>query len=121
MPRPIARGTASNKSAIEWVRERMADPANREEIDALMTEMSVEQDLLALREERGLTQGQLAQRVGVSQPVIARLEGGRIKNVELRTLTRLAAALGARVKITFEKDEQAAAAKHKARRKRRAA
>jgi hypothetical protein len=38
----------------------------------------------------------------VSQPYIAKLESGRVKNLELRTLVRYAAALGGRVRITIE-------------------
>lgn len=85
-----------------------ADPAHRADIDALMTEMNVEQNLIALRTERGLTQVQLAELLGVTQSTIARLESDEAKNVELKTLVRVAAALGARVKITFERYDRAA-------------
>lgn len=68
-----------------------------------MTEMDVEQDLIALRKERGLTQVQLAERSGLTQSTISKIESGKVSNLELRTLVRIAAALGARVKITFEK------------------
>ena len=50
----------------------------------------------------GLTQTQLAKRLGVSQPVLARMEAGHIKNLQLKTLVRTAAALGARVRIDIE-------------------
>ena len=54
------------------------------------------------------------ERVALTQPAIARLEGGEVKNVELKTLVKVAAALGARVKITFEKyDQEATVAKGK--------
>ncbi|HEY8530883.1 MAG TPA: helix-turn-helix transcriptional regulator [Limnochorda sp.] len=51
------------------------------------------QRLQALRVQRGLTQVQLAQRAGVSQTVIARLEAGK-RSGRLETWVRLAAALG---------------------------
>lgn len=120
-PRSRAATSAQGRSAMEWARDRMQDPVHRADIDALMTEMNLEQDLIALRESQGLTQVQLAEAVGVSQPVIARIEGGKARNIELRTLVKLAAALGERVTIKFEKYDQAAAAKPKARRKRQAA
>ena len=61
--------------------------------------------LAMLRQERGLTQQQLAEASGLSQPMLARYEKGQIPTVP--TLQRLAAALDARVllspdAITFE-------------------
>jgi DNA-binding XRE family transcriptional regulator len=55
--------------------------------------------LAALRTQRGLTQAQLAERLGVSQPHIAKLEAGRAKNIELHTLCRWATALRAKVTV----------------------
>jgi DNA-binding XRE family transcriptional regulator len=94
---------ALTMSTMEWADARANDPAHRDAIAALMTELDLEQDLAALREERGLTQVQLAGRAGVSQGTISKLESGKMKNLELRTIVQIAAALGARVKIAFEK------------------
>lgn len=44
------------------------------QVDALLTEMRIEQALAALRAQRGVSQRQLARRLGVSQPVIAKIE-----------------------------------------------
>ena len=103
------------KGAMDWARERADDPAHRDEIQALMTEIDVRQDLITLREATGLTQAQLAERLGVRQPLISKLEGGGTRDVKLSTLVKVAAALGARVRINFEKDD--AGAKAKPRRK----
>jgi DNA-binding XRE family transcriptional regulator len=110
-----SRGTRG-KSAMDWARDRLADPAHREEVQAHMTEIDVRQDLITLRETRGWTQAQLAEQLGVHQPVISKLEGGGTKDVKLSTLVRVAAALGARVRIIFETGS-AAAAKTKRQRK----
>ena len=102
-------------SPTEWARVRANDAAHRDEIHALMTEIDVRQDLIALREASGLTQVQLAEKLGVRQPIISKLEGGGTKDVKLSTLVKMAAALGARVKITFEpQDRQVKAVTHKA-------
>ncbi len=60
--------------------------------------MRIEQDLIALREQRGLTQAQLARLLGISQPAVARMEaqGG---NLEIRTLARAAEVLEADLEI----------------------
>ncbi len=49
--------------------------------------------LRALRHNRGLTQVELAERVGITQAYIARLETGAKKNPSLLLLDRLAKAL----------------------------
>ena len=47
-----------------------------------------------LREERGLTQTELASRADISQPIISRLEGKVRDNVNADVLKALAKALG---------------------------
>ncbi len=59
---------------------------------------------MALREARGVSQAQLAKALGVSQPAIAKLESGKAKNIELRTLVRAVSALGGTVRIQITKE-----------------
>lgn len=99
------RTTAGTKKmgALDWVQAQLdRDLTLRQEVEALVDEISIEQDLIALREARGLSQRQLAKVAGVAQPMIARIESGKVSNFELKTLVRLAAALGARVEITLQ-------------------
>jgi len=56
----------------------------------------------ALRNERGLTQVQLAQLVGVRQATINDLENNRSRRIELDLLERLASALGVQAGDMFE-------------------
>ena len=79
--------------------DRDADPAAR--VDADLTRLRVEQDLILLREEQGLSHWDLARRVGVSQPVIARIEAGKARNLQLRTLLKIASALDGQVEIAI--------------------
>lgn len=67
-----------------------------------LAELRIEQDLVALRETRGLTQAQLARLLGVSQPAVAKLESGS-ENLTLRTLARMVTALGGELAITIRK------------------
>jgi transcriptional regulator with XRE-family HTH domain len=53
----------------------------------------VVQDLIAARRERGLSQTEVAARMGTSQSVVARLESG-VLDMRLSTLERYAAAVG---------------------------
>lgn len=57
-------------------------------------------EIRALREKKGLSQRELAERVGTTQSAIARLEAGNI-SPSLPTLDKIAAALGAEVSLTI--------------------
>ena len=84
----------------EWVGQQYRpDPKLKRRVEELVTEMEIEQGLVALREERGVPRTALAKMIGVSQPAIAKLESGRTRNVEIKTLVRYAAALGGRLKV----------------------
>ena len=76
----------------------MKDPAFRKEHDALEPEFAVARQLIEARTRAGLTQQELADRMGTTQPVIARLESGRQKPTT-KTLERFAKATGSRVEI----------------------
>jgi DNA-binding transcriptional regulator YiaG len=66
----------------QWIDGQLeANPRLAREVDELVNEMKLEQELVALREKRGLSQRQLAKLLGTSQPYVAKLESGRIKNV----------------------------------------
>ena len=82
-----------------WLAHSLAkDPDLAARVEKRLAEMRIEQDLIALREQRGLTQTQLARLLGVSQPAVAKMEaqGG---NLEIRTLARAAEVLEAHLEI----------------------
>ncbi|MBI1848190.1 MAG: helix-turn-helix transcriptional regulator [Candidatus Rokubacteria bacterium] len=102
MARRKAARALGGMTTMEWVEAQRRDPVQGPLIELEIAAMNLEQDLLALREKRGVTQAELAAKLGVKQPVISRIERGQGQNLQLRTLVAIAAALGARVKITFE-------------------
>jgi transcriptional regulator with XRE-family HTH domain len=61
--------------------------------------------LLAARARSGLTQAEIAERMGTTQSAVARLESGRALP-SLRTLEKFAAATGSRLVITLEPSHQ---------------
>ena len=79
----------------------MKEPKYRRAYQALEDEFSVAKAVIAARNRAGLTQMELAQKMGTTQPVVARMEGGRVQP-SLRTLQRLAQATGSRLTIRFE-------------------
>lgn len=87
---------------MQWLDSVMADPETARAVEERMAEMRIEQELVALREKNGLSQRDLAERIGASQPYIAKLESGRVKNLGLKTLAKYAAATGTRLTVRFE-------------------
>jgi len=65
------------------------------------TLLAVRLALRMAREDAGLTQAQLAKRVGVSQPVIAALEHSD-SNPTIQTLEKVARALGGNLQVSIE-------------------
>lgn len=73
----------------------------REEYERLGPEFELARSLIEARTAAGLTQAELALRMGTTQSVIARLEAGRVQPTTA-TLQRIARATGTRLKIAFE-------------------
>ena len=83
--------------------EQLKDPELKKEYDALEEEFTLAREIIELRKRQNLTQKQLAQKIGSSQPAIARLESGSYKNISLSFLRRLAEALEAIPEIHLRK------------------
>ena len=76
----------------------LADPEVRAEYDALAPEFEIASELLRARLRAGLSQAELAARMGTSQSTIARLESGQTLP-STKTLLRFAQATGSRFQI----------------------
>ena len=83
----------------------LARPDVRKAYDELAEEFSFIDEVLKARAASGLTQAELAARVGTTQSAIARLESGTPKHSpSIVTLQRYARAMGHRVEIKFVKE-----------------
>ncbi len=87
----------------DFLKQQLKNPKFRKEYDALEGEFTLAKEIIALRIKNRLTQKQLAQQMGTSQPAIARIESGSYRNVSLSFLRRLADALGAVPEIHLKK------------------
>jgi transcriptional regulator with XRE-family HTH domain len=74
------------------------DPENQREIEAIRERAAMVAQLVAIREQKGWTQEELARRVGMKQSAIARFEGDS-SMPRIDTVFKIARALGA--KMTF--------------------
>jgi len=79
----------------------LANPAVRTEHDAQAAGFDLASELIAARARAGLTQAQLAQRMGTTQSAVARIENGR-RAPSMRTVQRYASATGTRAVLRLE-------------------
>ncbi len=84
----------------EFLAEQLQEPGFKAEYDALEDEYIIIQAMIDARKRCGMTQKQLAEKTGIAQADISRLENGN-GNPSLRTLKRLAAGMGMKVKLEF--------------------
>lgn len=96
-----AKRVPPSKTHDKMVSDWMKDPAFRAEYDRLDEEFSLLDELLAARKAAGLTQEQVAERMGTKQTSIARLETG-LTSGHLPSMTMLkkyARAVGKKLQI----------------------
>ena len=94
-------GIPLKKVARRWMKES----SFKKGYDALEEEFSLASQLIEARSRAGLTQAEVAERMGTSQSSVARLESGAAKP-SLSTLRRYAKATGTTVKIKMEPTER---------------
>jgi len=83
-----------------WKKQVLKNPAIKAEYDRMQPEYTLIQAVLDARLKRGVTQNQLARKIGTTQSVISRLESGSA-NPSFSFLKRIAQALHARLEIRF--------------------
>lgn len=84
----------------DFLQEQLQDDEFRTEFEALQPEHAVLQALIDARKESGMTQKELAERTGITQGDISKLEKGNA-NPSIKTLQRLAAGMNKILKIEF--------------------
>ncbi len=89
------------KKFNDYLTGQLQDPGFRAEYDALENEFAIIQAMIDARKVSGLTQKQLAERTGIAQSDISKLETGNA-NPSLKTLQRLANGMGMKLKISFQ-------------------
>lgn len=87
----------------EFMKELLSDPEVKAEYDKLETEFSLLREILKARKSAGMTQAQVADKMGTQQASIARLENGLVSGnlPSLSMLKRYANAVGKKLEIRF--------------------
>lgn len=90
------------KTHDEMVADWKKDPAFKAEYDALEDEFALFDEAIKARKRAGLTQAEIAARMGTKAPAIARIEAGggsKRHSPSINTLRRYARAVGCKLKI----------------------
>jgi len=83
-----------------WKKQVLKDSRFKAEYDKLQPEFAVIRAIIRARADSGITQKELANRIGTKQSVISRLESGRA-NPSVSFLRKLAEALNSHLEINF--------------------
>ncbi|MHB8464803.1 MAG: helix-turn-helix domain-containing protein [Acidimicrobiales bacterium] len=84
-----------------WEKKILNAPGAPERVVEIEEELRLAAGLTSLREQAGLSQRQLAQRIGVSQPRVVAIEQSR--NVTIDVLDQYVRALGGELEVTVLK------------------
>lgn len=93
------KGKNMNKSIDELIQEKMQNPEFKRAFEKDMSQLSSSVALLKAREDAGLTQRELAEKAGVPQSTVARIERGH--STSTKTLSKLASAMHKTMRIVI--------------------
>ena len=83
------------------LREDIKDPEFKKHYQEERQSLKLAMKIAELRNQKGLSQQELAKLMGTSQQAISRIESGEYEGFTLKTLEKIAEATGMRVKIEF--------------------
>ncbi|MBR3507193.1 MAG: helix-turn-helix transcriptional regulator [Lachnospiraceae bacterium] len=90
----------------DMLSEQMKNEGFRKEYEAIQPEMEVIRAIIEARTSQNLTQKELAERTGIHQSDISKLENGT-RNPSVNLLRRLAEGMGMTLKIEFVPKQKA--------------
>jgi ribosome-binding protein aMBF1 (putative translation factor) len=88
-------GQTTHKEALARMMKR---PGFKEAYDALEPEFAIYDAILEARIKKNLTQKQLAQKVGIAQSALARIESGKISST-IATIQKILANVGLKLTV----------------------
>lgn len=94
------KGVIAMDDLERFLNEQMQDPEFAAEYEALQPEYEAIRAVVGARIESHMTQKQLAEKTGIRQSNISRIENGT-SSPTVETLARIAAGMGKKLKIEF--------------------
>ena len=98
----MSKAKTTTKNFGDYLRNRInGDSVLREMVDEESVYAQIATQIYDLRKSKGLTQAQLAELVGTTQSVIARMENSDYTGHSISMLTRIASSCGAKFRAEF--------------------
>jgi transcriptional regulator with XRE-family HTH domain len=96
------------KTSFEiYIEEKLnKNPVLREKVKKAEIGLDIAYQISSIRQEKGLTQQELAHLVNINQSNIARLENAEYSGYSLKTLQKIAGALGSNLSIIMASPEE---------------
>jgi len=94
---------SKNRKAVdfqEYLNEQLRDPEFKRYYDEYGKQLEIAYQILQLRKQKGISQAELARKVGTRQSNIARMESGQ-QNFSIETLNKIATVFKRELKIEF--------------------
>jgi len=98
----MKEGYTRGRTLKEHIAEQMKDPKFKKAWHDLDLEFELLESMIKARENAGITQEELAKRIGTQQPALSRLERGAFKKATVETLRKIADALDAKLIIKLQ-------------------
>jgi predicted XRE-type DNA-binding protein len=88
-----------------WLDEKLKNPKFRKKFDEEFEKLSIGEQLVRLRLQSGLTQAQVAKRVGTTASAISRYENAEYDRYEIQTLRKIVEACGGEFQVVVKGPE----------------
>ena len=83
-----------------YLKQQLKNPEFKEHYNQYDKQLEIAYQILQLRRKKGISQAQLAKKIGTKQSNIARMEAGQ-QNFSVESLEKIAKALDLHLKIVF--------------------
>lgn len=105
---------AKTSDAVQILRSRYVkdDPERQASVEEERLNAQVARMIYGLRNEAGLTQNELAERVGTTQSAISRLEDADYEGHSLSMLNRIAKALNRKLTVSMTAEDSTGSGDH---------
>lgn len=94
--------TKKRPSFKAFMKKALQDPEFKKEYEALKPEFDLLAKFIQARKKARISQIELAKKLKIQQPTIARLEGGGYAKTSFAQLSKVADALGCSLKISLQ-------------------
>lgn len=108
MKEKTSKGYVRGRTIDEHIAEHMKNPKFRKAWHDLDSEFELLESMIKARAKAGISQGELARKIGTKQPALSRLERGGFSKATVETLRKIADALDMRLVVKLQKKERRA-------------